>query len=239
MIDLYCIPYAGGTAKVIYNGWQKHLPPTIRVVPLELAGHGHRITEPFHASVQAVVADMLSQIKARGGGSEYAIYGHSMGSLVAYELCRALDAEGLPTPATLFVSGRRPPHRCPRSRNIHLLSDAALLREMEKLGGTPKEFFEDPNLIKAFLPIFRSDYRLLERYHFEPPIQSVAADIVFLYSESDSVVAGADKREWAEYTSSAFSVKSFPGGHFFINEQRVAICDLIVETLEASSCEVF
>lgn len=234
-MNLFCIPYAGGSAKIIFNGWQQALPSSIKVIPLELAGHGIRIDEAFHGSIAAVVADIVSTIKASVTSTPYAIYGHSMGSLIAYELTKALAAAGLPPPKTVFLSGRKPPHNCPKPRNIHRYNDTLLLEEMKKLGGTPKVFFEVKDLVKAFLPIFRSDYRILELYQFVEPIQPTSADIVFFHSDADDVVAGPEVNEWEKYTVGAFVRKNFEGGHFFINEKRKEICDIISEFL---GCDV-
>jgi medium-chain acyl-[acyl-carrier-protein] hydrolase len=234
-MNLFCIPYAGGSAKIIFNGWQQALPSSIKVIPLELAGHGVRIDEPFHGSIEATVADIVSAIKSSVTAAPYAIYGHSMGSLIAYELTKALNAAGLPAPKTVFLSGRKPPHNCSKPRNIHRYNDTLLLEEMKKLGGTPKVFFEVKELVKAFLPIFRNDYRILELYQFVEPIRPTSADIVFFHSDGDAVVEGPEVNEWAKYTTGLFTRKNFQGGHFFINDNRQAICDIISEYLESEA----
>lgn len=233
-MNIFCIPYAGGTARVIYNSWQNHLPPSLRIVPLELAGHGHRIAEPFHENMEAAVAGLVAEIRRTAYNTRYAIYGHSLGTLITYELTKALDAAGLPPPVALFLSGRRPPHNCPKPRNFHLLSDPLLLREIENLGGTPKGFFQDPELVRSFLPIIRNDYRLLETYRFNGTIHQTSADIVFFSSDDDAVVAGPEKREWQSYTRGKFELVEFSGGHFFIHPQREAICAWIARKLASA-----
>ena len=230
-MNLFCIPYAGGSAKIIFNGWQNALPSNIKVIPLELAGHGVRIDEPFHGSVEATVADIVATIKSSLIAAPYALYGHSMGSLIAYELTKAIAAAGLPAPTKVFLSGRKPPHNCPKPRNIHRYNDTLLLEEMKKLGGTPKVFFEVKELVEAFLPIFRNDYRILELYQFVEPIRPTSADIVFFHSDSDAVVEGPEVDEWEKYTTGTFTRKNFQGGHFFINEHRKEICEVISEVL--------
>ncbi|MET0357123.1 MAG: alpha/beta fold hydrolase [Cellvibrio sp.] len=231
-MNLFCIPYAGGSAKIIFNGWQQSLSSNIKVIPLELAGHGIRIDEPFHRNVEAAVADIVATIRTSVITTPYAIYGHSMGSLIAYELTKALASAGLPPPKAVFLSGRKPPHNCPKPRNIHRYNDTLLLEEMKKLGGTPKVFFEVKDLVKAFLPIFRNDYRILELYQFAEPIRPTSADIVFFHSDGDAVVEGPEVNEWEKYTTGTFMRKNFEGGHFFINEKRKEICEVISEVLE-------
>jgi medium-chain acyl-[acyl-carrier-protein] hydrolase len=89
-MNLFCIPYAGGSANLIFKSWQAELPATIRVIPMELPGHGSRMKEPRLGCVSDVVADLLPQIRAAAADSPYAIYGHSMGTLIAYELIKAI-----------------------------------------------------------------------------------------------------------------------------------------------------
>ncbi|WP_045857588.1 thioesterase II family protein [Teredinibacter purpureus] len=230
-MNVFCLPYAGGNAKIIYRSWQHCLPSSIKIVPVELAGHGHRFGEPFHRDVQSVVEDILHTITPDLHHEPYAIYGHSMGTLLAYELARAIAAINAPPPLTLFLSGRRPPHNCPKPRNIHTFSDALLLEEMKRMGGTPTVFFEDQSLIDAFLPVFRNDYKILERYRFKNIIHPTSADIVFIHSDDDPVVVGDDVNEWEKYTTGSFRRENMQGGHFFINEKKHAICHLIQEEI--------
>lgn len=228
-MNLFCLPYAGGSAKVIFNSWQKFLP-VIKVIPLELAGHGTRMSEPFHDSIEAVIADIMATIAPSLSTEPYAIFGHSMGSLLAYELTKAISTAGLPPPLTLYVSGRRPPHNCPSLRNMHRMSDDLLLQEMKNMGGTPQGFFAVKELVNAFLPVFRNDYRNIELYQCAMPIHATSADIVFFHSDGDKAVAGPEVNEWQQYTTATFTRKNFSGGHFFINDNREEICNIISNT---------
>jgi medium-chain acyl-[acyl-carrier-protein] hydrolase len=237
-MNLFCIPYAGGSAKIIFNSWQKNVSNQIRIRPLELAGHGMRMNEPFYPNIEAAVSDLFSEIRDSIGQTPYAIYGHSMGSLIAYELIKKIAIAGLPQPKNLFLSGRRPPHNCPKPRNIHRFSDNLLLEEMKKLGGTPKMFFEVKDLVSTFLPIFRNDYRMLESYKFTGPIHTTTADIVFFHSDGDAVVAGTEVNEWQNYTRGHFTRVDFNGDHFFINDNREKICEIIQKYMEYKLAEI-
>ncbi|BFH68708.1 thioesterase [Paenibacillus dendritiformis] len=226
-IDLFCIPYAGGSAHAIYSKWAEKLKPGIKVRPLELAGHGRRMAEPFHASVEEAVQDFLVEMRPWILQRPYAVYGHSMGTGLAYELAAAARASGLPQPVALFLSGRIPPHLKYDTEPMHKLSDAEFLEKIRKIGGTPAQFFESKELLQHFMPILRQDYRMIEQYRVNGKPRPVDGDIVFFLSDEDELVNLPDILEWAQYTKRSFEYHRFQGGHFFIHEAWDQICTLI------------
>ncbi|WP_338848352.1 alpha/beta fold hydrolase [Massilia sp. W12] len=231
-IHLFGVSYAGGSAAATYGRWSRLLPATIKVHALELPGHGRRMAEPFAASLEMAVTDLLRQLEAALGAEQnWAVYGHSMGATLCYELVKAAAAAGLPAPQAMFLSGRNPPHYAYPQRNLHLLDDESFLDEIKKLGGTPVDFFQMKSLLQAFLPILRNDYRIIELYRQSLPIHITPADIVFFASNQDVLVKREEALEWERYTSATFAIHDFPGGHFFINEQQEAICRIISQSL--------
>lgn len=214
--NLFCIPYAGGSARTIYGKWTGILDPKTNVYYLELAGHGQRMNEPFHSSIQEAVEDMLEMIRPLiTSDKPYALYGHSMGTVLVYELAAAIRAEGLPQPAILFVSGRMPPHHFYKAEKVHLKSDELLIEYLKGIKGTPASFFESKELLKIFIPILRNDYRLIEEYQFQEPAVCFDSDIVLFYSIQDFHVDKPGILEWERYTKHSFKVFDFEGGHFF------------------------
>ncbi len=228
---LFGIPYAGGSAVATYGRWARLLPANIKLAPLELAGRGRRTPEPFHTTMQEAVAELLTTIAPIVRTTPYAIYGHSMGTAVTYELVKAIAAEGLPAPRQLFLSGRNCPHHPYSQRNLHLLDDERFLAEIRQLGGTPEEFFAMKDLVAAFLPVLRADYRLIEQYWPERPLHVTSADIVFLCSDQDPLVGKPAVYDWQHYTSGQFELREFSGGHFFINDHTPQVCQVIAEAV--------
>jgi medium-chain acyl-[acyl-carrier-protein] hydrolase len=231
MLHLFCVAYAGGTAAAAYGRWARLLPASIQVVPLELAGHGRRASEPFHDSVEAVVRDLAATVTPVARQARYAFYGHSMGTTVVYELVQQLADKGLPAPEALFLSGGSPPHYPHPQRHIHLLSDELFLAEIHRLGGTPASFFKTSDLVQAFLPVLRSDYQLIDRYKPHHPVHVTSAQIVVLQGKSDPLVTEYAAKLWHEYTRGAFEMHLFCGDHFFINQHTSAICHLVAGVL--------
>lgn len=231
-LSLFCLPYAGGSAAIIYRDWARYLPAWIQVHPLELAGHGRRMAEPFHPSIEHAAQDMRRAVISRlRDNPRYALYGHSMGALLAYALASALAHAGAPTPQALFLSGRKPPH-APPGQLLHMLDDTAFLDRIHALGGTPDTFFEQPELVELFLPILRSDHGLIERYRPIDPIHVSSADLVLLYGEGDPLAQPGQMHEWARYSRGRICLHRFDGGHFFLNDAAGAVCALIAAHLE-------
>ncbi|MFN7570999.1 MAG: thioesterase II family protein [Betaproteobacteria bacterium] len=227
---LFCVAYAGGTAAAVYGRWARMLPASVRVVPLDLAGHGRRTPEPFHDSIEAAVKDLAATVAPVARQARYAFYGHSMGTSVVYELVQQLADTGLPAPQALFLSGSSPPHYPHPQRHIHLLSDELFLAEIHRLGGTPASFFETSDLVRAFLPVLRSDYRLIDCYTPRRPVHVTSAHIIVLQGESDPLVTEHEARLWRDYTHGVFKMHIFCGDHFFINQHAEAICRLVADT---------
>jgi surfactin synthase thioesterase subunit len=171
----------------------------------------------------AHVADALETVV----NTPYALFGHSLGALVAFELARELRRRRLPSPARLLVSSRGAPQLPPRFSPIHHLPDAEFIERLaSRYGPIPAAVLAEPELMRMFLPVLRSDMEILETYSYraEPPLH---LDISVFGGDSD---AGVDKNSlssWAEQVSTPVAVRMFPGDHFF---PRVAREDFLKAT---------
>ena len=231
-VTLFAVPYAGGSADAIYAKWKKEMGEEIELLPLEYAGHGLRMAEACHETIEQTVAEMLLHIIPVAREKPYAIYGHSMACVVIYELLKAIDKLGLPSAKNVFLSGRNPPHREYKT-SLHTLPDEEFLEEIRKIGGTPQDFFEIRELRNTFLPILRNDYKLVEQYKVQTPLHTTHANISFFYSDNDSMVGLSSAYEWQEYTYGHFSLHRYHGGHFFIHDYYQDICAKIRSKLMA------
>jgi len=223
---LFAVPYAGSSAVAAYSRWGSLLSDDIKVMPLEIAGHGRRMKEAFLPNIMDDVEDLFNRIKPIAVSAPYMIMGHSMGTILTYELLKRIKSEGLPEPKCVFLSGRNPPHLPYHGEILHVLNDEQFLDRIKKIGGTPDSFFEFSDLINTFLPILRSDYRKIELYQFESPNEYFDIKFVFFFSDNDYHVTKPDVFEWRKYAND-LQVHDFSGGHFFINDQSQEICNII------------
>lgn len=228
-VQLLCLPYSGGSAN-LYLAWKKKLPPWIEVCPVELPGHGARIGSELETSmsrlVRRVAGDVLPSLRR-----PFALFGHSMGAVLAFELAHAVRTfRHGEEPLLLFASGTSAPSRRNDARYARIQSDADLLAELRSLRGTPEEVLGAPELMALILPVLRADlqicgnYRYVSRPRLRCPIQ-------VLVGESDDTSLPGSVEAWREHTSGECSVERFPGGHFFIHSEEAAVLRLIERRL--------
>lgn len=212
-IKLFCFPYAGGSS-VVYKKWMKYIDDNIELVPVELAGRGYRFDEELCDNIGDIVEDMFHRIKHMTT-CNYALFGHSMGSIIAHELAHYIASKDMINPEYLIVSGRKPPLSIDMEYISHL-SDDEFKREISSKGGTPKEFFQNKELTELFLPILRNDFKVVEEYKYTRK-SKLNCKLAALYG-SDEKINNSEIMLWKEYTNNSFKAFKIKGDHFFINE---------------------
>jgi medium-chain acyl-[acyl-carrier-protein] hydrolase len=229
-VRLFCLPYAGGGAS-IYRRWSEDFPPGIDVCPIHLPGRESRLMEPAFTDVAPLVAS-LAEALVPYLDRPFALFGHSMGGLIGFELTRHLARAGQPTPAHLFVSASRAPHLPRRGDDIHELSDAAFIDAVRRMAGTPERVLQVPELVQLMLPGLRADFELVETYRYGAG-EPLAGPISAFGGVGDDMVDRADLSSWAEQTSGPFALRMLPGNHFFLGDPvaRPAVIQVLAREL--------
>lgn len=231
-VRLYCLPHAGAIANV-YKSWKKYMHNSIEICPIEMPGRGKRINAPFYESIEAAADDVFKMIQEDIKHMPYAILGHSMGSMIGYELCHKLNQSNCIPPIHVFFSGRKAPHIPENNRKIHNLPDEEFINEIIKLGGTSLEVFRHEELKNFFLPILRMDYRICEIYDYVDKGQ-LNFDLSILYGKEDDMTA-AEVIQWKQHTKKSCNIYEFSGGHFFINNLTENVVEIINRNLSDSN----
>jgi surfactin synthase thioesterase subunit len=224
MMQLFAIPFSGGNA-YSYFALKKQLPANIRFTGLELPGHGNRIAEPLLYSIGEMTDDLFQQI-GFNLDNDYALFGHSLGALLAFLLCRKIISAGKPLPSVLFVSGQTAPS-CIKSDERHLLPDQQFVEVLREMEGTPGELLSEKGFLDFYLPIIKADFQAIAnyRYQHESPVQ---VPIVVLLGKQEKIVF-EDAARWQDETTHETEFYWFDGGHFFINDHAKEICRLVEE----------
>ncbi|GAA1455072.1 thioesterase II family protein [Nocardiopsis tropica] len=226
-VRLICLPHAGGSASSL-RPWQYLLPPGIEALTVQYPGREDRFGDPMVDTMPEVVdavVDALDPLLDR----PYALLGHSMGSAVAYEVAVEARRRSLPPPVRLFASGRPSPHDAERG-DVHLRDDDHLAADLTRLGGTPPEVLADEELRTAVLGYVRNDYRLIETYR---PTRAEPLDTpvhVFVGAQ-DPECSEEAAATWKNTTTGDVTTEVFPGGHFFLVQQRRAVAATIARAL--------
>ncbi|MEM7125044.1 MAG: alpha/beta fold hydrolase [Chloroflexota bacterium] len=225
-LRLFCFPYAGGAAP-IFRTWDQHLPASINVCPVHLPGRATRIREKPFTNLENLVQAFLPSLQPCLD-KPFAIFGHSMGSLIAYEVTKQLHQQGNLMPTYLLVSGRRAPYLPDPEMQLHTLpNDELFLKELRhRYDNVPDAIFDDAELRALFLPLLRADFTLVETYQSSKEAL-LPCPIIAFGGQSDSRASQAELMAWKELTQSDFDVHLFPGGHFYLNEQAPSLLQII------------
>ena len=229
-VRLVCLPHAGGSASYFFP-LARALAPRVDVLAIQYPGRQDRRREPCVETVPEL-ARRIFDVLTPWTGRPVALFGHSMGAAVGFELARLIEDKAGVVPAHLFASGRRAPST-PRHETVHLLDDDGLLDDVRLLSGTDAAVLDDEELLRMALPAIRADYQAIETHRYEEGTPPLRCPITVLTGDDDPKTTADEARAWSAHTRGEFAVRTFLGGHFFLAEHQQAINDLLVERLTA------
>ncbi|WP_284748069.1 thioesterase II family protein [Amycolatopsis sp. RTGN1] len=215
---LVCLPHAGGSAP-FYFPVAKALAPDVEVLAVQYPGRQDRRHEPFLTSIDAM-AERVAELLLKHTDRPLALFGHSMGAMVAYETARRLERAGAEI-AALFVSGRRAPSRT-RDESVHTRTDDGVIAELRRLSGTEADLLGDDDVVRMILPVVRNDYRAVETYRYTPG-EPLTAPIVAFTGSDDPMATVDEVASWADHTAGGFDLVELAGGHFFLTRHQDVI----------------
>lgn len=211
---LVCLPHAGGTAGS-FAGWAGRLPAGTELVAVQYPGRQDRIAEEPIAGM-AEMASLLAEALRPLLDRPMVLFGHSMGTGLAYEVAGRLERTDDFVMDHVFVSARPAPHRID-GEHRHRLTDEELVAAMRRLGGTDAEVYDHAALLPLILPPLRADLALLDRYRPER-LTPLRAPLTVLGGEDDDTCPVGELPVWAEATTATTRVRLFPGGHHYLRE---------------------
>lgn len=227
-LRLFCLPYAGGSAS-IFQSWAGHLPSHIQVCALQLPGRQSRLLEPPLGRLQPLVQILGEAIRPLLD-APFAVFGHSMGALVGFELLRHLRRQAGLSALHLFASGGHAPHLPKPGPPLHALPEQAFVAALYRLNALPAEAFQSPELLRLLLPALRADISLCETYAYTPDAP-LDCPITAFGGLQDYRVRPFELDAWRYQTSVAFKLRLLPGDHFFIERARPLLLRAISEDL--------
>lgn len=230
LLRVFCFPYAGGSASA-YRRWAEAMPEEIEIVAIQLPGRETRIGEALVTDFQHIVRNIYDALLPYGD-EPFVLFGHSLGALFGFELARFLRQRGNgPGLLKLIVSGCAAPYlRKPDIDGpLHNLSDDHLIEKLRKFNGTPNEVFDNNEMLALALPILRADFCLADTYQYVAgPRLNVPISV---FCGTDDNISETELVGWRQHTDDSFSLRKFPGDHFFINSYRDLVLNALVDEL--------
>jgi medium-chain acyl-[acyl-carrier-protein] hydrolase len=212
-VRLFCFAHAGGGSG-FFRPWRKPLAPEIAVTPVVLPGREARWRELAYVRMEMLI-DPLCDVMLPYLDKPFALFGHSMGAAIAYEVARRLADRRFGSPLCLFVSARRAPHLPRRQPPIYKLPTDEFLAQIELLNGTSSNLLRESALLQALLPALRADFELNDMYSPSsgPPL---LVPISAFVGVGDPLASTDEMARWCELTTGEFSLRSFDGAHFYL-----------------------
>ncbi|MDN4524090.1 thioesterase II family protein [Fictibacillus fluitans] len=231
--QLFCIPYAGASA-TMYMPWTNLVEDHIHIRPVELAGRGSRFDEPPSLNFSDALDDVLQQIIPLADKGPYAIFGHSMGAVLAFEVYYQLLNKKYPKPSHLFLSGRPAPREKSKKNGLHQMIRDKLNKFFILKGGIPKELAKHPDLAKSFRKVLQSDLGWMASYHFQPKPVKVDCPVTIFCGLGDRI-RREDAAAWNNYVSSPCTITWIEGDHFFLNSYTQELVSSINQAIPKHS----
>jgi medium-chain acyl-[acyl-carrier-protein] hydrolase len=231
-LRLFCLSHAGAGASIFYH-WRSGLPEDIDVCPVQYPGRENRFMEPLFIEIKPLV-EAAAEALCRRLDRPFAIFGHSLGALVAFELARIFRDRYSAYPVHLFVSGHQAPQVDFDREPIHALPHEQFIKKLREFNGMPKEVLEHDELMEIMVPVLRADFAMAETYFYEKDAP-LDCPITACGGLDDKYVDHEGLNLWAQQTSKTFSLRMFPGDHFYLNHDR----DLLLQVISRELAHYF
>ena len=231
-LRLFCFPHAGGGIS-IFRDWASHLPIDTELFVLQLPGRESKFDEKLFNDINQVIIKLCDEFP-NDSEIPFIFFGHSLGALIGFELCRALRRLKSIEPVHLIASGATAPQLCYKKDKISINSDKDFLDKVEKYGGFHEGALKDKDFMSLLLPMLRADFSLFEsyRYYDELPF---SFDITTIRGIEDRTCPPQDVVEWGLHTEKNIEHFTVPGGHFFIRDSFFKVMEIVNRILKINS----
>lgn len=239
--QLICFHHAGGGASV-FHPWSKRLRAEVELLAVQLPGRENRFSEPPLTTLDEILDQCLEAV-IPALRPPYALLGHSFGGLLAYMAARRLTAAGVTKPERLVISASKLPRRISPEATVvkREVDDETLIDQLVQLGGIPREFLKDRELLKIFLPAIRADMAAMRGANIDEAAP-LPIPITVFRGEDDKGFGDVDVEEWRRRTAFPIAEYVFPGGHFYFKHRLDDVIDrlndLLGEHLRALSPDI-
>lgn len=229
-IKLLLFPHAGGSARS-YMTFKRYLDPSIDVVAIEPSGRGMRIDEKKFDFMPDCAADIIDKYLYAFTSGPYAIFGHSMGTLLSLETVRQAVSQGIPEPQCIIMSGRNAPDSC--RRLVSGYTDEIITAYFSDHHLLPDILLNNSELKSLMIPTLANDVRMTENYQLDPQMIKLHCPIFIFCGKDDDIPDLSGLKAWNRFTvSDENEIRYFPGDHFYFQKCKEEVCSTINSILK-------
>lgn len=212
-VRLFLLPYAGGNAGV-FRDWLPLFPADIAAQAVQPPGRLDRRDEPLLTDLGPMTEALGEAIAAELDGRPFALFGHSMGGLLAYRVAVLLAAEYGATPMLVASAGWTPEGFSMPTLEQVQLPQPELVSWIVGLGSLPPVIYQDPELLELTIPPTRADLTACARYVDDGA--PVPCPVISYTGRDDPLLTADAPESWNGRSPEYLGNSAFPGGHFFI-----------------------
>ncbi len=223
-LRLICFPYAGGNAST-YTSWVNIIPDNVELVLVQPPGRATRIFEQAYTSMDSLIQSLIKVIPSKLD-KPYILFGHSLGSRVAFELMNKLKQQEYPLPQHFIASGSRGPQCTSDKKELYKLPDEDFIFELQKLNGTPKALLENKDLMDLLLPLIRADFELSDKYLYSDNTR-FNCSVSVLGGEYDVDITDLHLKSWGDFFTKKITQHIIKGDHFYIDTNRETVLRIV------------
>ena len=210
-IQLLVLPHAVGSLGS-YIKFKKI--KNLNLINYELPGRGTR----FGESIKDMSQITNEAIEYIDFSREYILFGHSMGALIAYEICCAIEEGNFPKPIKIILSGQNPPVFNEELNDFKMFTIDESINYFGEMGGTSKEVLNNTEMMDIYTDILNKDLLFLNQYLKKFQFKKIETDLEIWFGKEDESLSTKNRSNWKNFTNGKCDFLQFEGGHFYINE---------------------
>ncbi|WP_394614535.1 thioesterase II family protein [Lentzea sp. JNUCC 0626] len=214
-----CVPWSGAGPGV-FNRWAREMPDQVELLAVVLPRSTAWRGEDAEFTVEMLSAQLCHDLLNRHGEVEWlAVFGHSLGALVAFDLVTRLQAHHMRLDGVI-VSGSRAAHLDPPVQ-LHQLDDDGLTDALIELGGLSIDLRYDTSYLNRVLPRVRTDLTACERYRPSSARARLTEGCrMHAWAATGDWYAPATAvQPWHELAHPGHaSIRTWDGDHFFVRD---------------------
>ena len=215
-INVVCFGYAGASASY-FTPWAKALSEKYSLLPVLLPQREVRAKEKMPESLNALAENFAADNKELLT-KPVILFGHCTGAVVAYETAKYMEKNYGTSPICLAASSSPSPAYTLLKDDISQFTDAQFAAKLADMGIIDKTMAANPVFLNYYMPIIRIDFDLHSRYS-SGSNDKISCPVICTYGSDDKLISKEQVEDWSNFTSAEAEYKTFPGEHFYLDNQ--------------------